>query len=175
MSKKPKRGKPADARVFTLQVDLIGGPIPDDFRRRNRRISRTIQCAAGQTLDDLHRAIFDAFDRWEADHLYEFQMSDKQFDPGARIYTAMPEQPVFGGPTPKLTAGARLGQLGLKVGDRFLYWFDFGDDWWHRIKVLGIERTAGDGEYPQTIKSVGESPQQYIWQCPLDEDDEDLP
>jgi hypothetical protein len=62
-----------------------------------------------------------------------------------------------------------LALLGLTVGDRFGYWFDFGDDWWHQINVEGVEEKAARGKYPRVTKRVGKSPPQYVdW----DEEDE---
>ena len=51
--------------------------------------------------------------------------------------------------------------LGLKVGDRFGYWFDFGDDWWHQINVEGIGDKLPRGKLPKVTKRVGKSPPQY--------------
>ena len=41
------------------------------------------------------------------------------------------------------------------------YWFDFGDDWWHQINVLGIDTKIPPGKYPKVAKRVGQSPPQY--------------
>src|SRR5207302_11397543 len=62
-----------------------------------------------------------------------------------------------------------LDSLGLKVGDRFGYWFDFGDDWWHQINVEAVEDKVPPGKYPRLTKREGKSPPQYVdW----DEEDE---
>ena len=55
-----------------------------------------------------------------------------------------------------------IGSLGLKKGDAFGYWFDFGDNWWHQINVMDVEEKAGRGKYPKITKRVGESPPQYV-------------
>jgi len=57
--------------VYTLEVYLAGGPIAAAYARRV--ISRRIEILGRQTLHDLHRAIFAAFERWE-EHLYEFNL-----------------------------------------------------------------------------------------------------
>jgi hypothetical protein len=104
--------------------------------------------------------------------MYEFQFGGKApMDPKAERY-------VLPGPleTPlgniKPPAGrvdqTTLDSLGLKEGDRFGYWFDFGDDWWHQINVEGIEEKAVRGKYPKVTKKVGKSPPQY---ADLDEDE----
>jgi Plasmid pRiA4b ORF-3-like protein len=54
-----------------------------------------------------------------------------------------------------------LDSLGLKVGDPFGYWFDFGDDWWHQINVEAIADAVPKGDYPKVTKRVGKSPPQY--------------
>jgi len=58
-------------RLFTLDVYIISGPMTEDFIKKNKVICRTIQIRGDQTLEDLHYAIFKAFDR-EDQHMYEF-------------------------------------------------------------------------------------------------------
>ena len=87
-----KRKRPAarwvkkDDRLFTVEVFLISGPMTEKFVKKNKVISRTIQLRGDQTLEELHHAIFDAFDREDA-HMYEFQVGGKgPMDPKARRY-----------------------------------------------------------------------------------------
>ena len=61
----------------------------------------------------------------------------------------------------KTTARTRIGDVGLKEKDVFHYLFDFGDDWWHRIKVQSINETKSKKKHIKLIKTVGESPPQY--------------
>ncbi|MFP4098955.1 MAG: IS1096 element passenger TnpR family protein [Alphaproteobacteria bacterium] len=53
--------------------------------------------------------------------------------------------------------------LNLKVKDTFNYWFDFGDDWWHEIKIASIADKAPKPEkaYPRITSRTGDSPPQY--------------
>src|SRR5262249_12061634 len=152
-----------DKRLYTLDVFLVGGPLADAFVEQNPVVSRTIDMRANQTLAELHGAIFTAFDRQEQ-HLYEFQIGGQgPQDPNATCYgLPMARQNTYGGAKP---AGdvtrTRLGLLGLKVGDVFGYWFDFGDDWWHQINVVDIQPEAPLGTYPRVTKRVGASPPQY--------------
>jgi hypothetical protein len=48
----------------------------------------------------------------------------------------------------------------------FHYLFDFGDDWWHRIRVEKIIESENNLKKVKLIKSVGKAPPQYA-------DDED--
>jgi len=61
----------------------------------------------------------------------------------------------------KSTTRIRICDVGLNEKDIFHYLFDFGDDWWHRIKVQYINETKSKKKHIKLIKSVGESPPQY--------------
>ena len=158
---KPKaQGKP---QLYALDVFLLSGQITEKFAKKNPVVSRTIQIRGDQTLEDLHDAIFDAFGRWE-EHMYEFQFGKGPMDPKAPRYV-MPINFKRDYGVGKLPAGrvdqTTIESLGLKVGDRFGYWFDFGDDWWHQINVEAVEEKVPSGTYPKVIKKVGKSPPQY--------------
>jgi hypothetical protein len=164
---------PLDDRLFTLDVYIVEGPISEEFAKKNKVISRTIQIRGNQTLADLHNAIFDAFDRFDH-HLYEFQVGGKgPMDPKAKRYTpdeAM-EDFMTGEKTAADAATTAIGSIGLKVDQVFGYWFDFGDDWRHKIVVVAIEEKAPPGKYPKLTGRVGKSPPQYL-PCEDDEDDD---
>jgi hypothetical protein len=154
---------PRDDRLYTLDVFLISGPITPEFAKKNRVISRRIQIRGRQSLQELHWAIFRAFDR-EEEHMYEFQIGGKgPHDPKARCYVlpmAMEDPFGEGKPAGDVTR-TLIGSLGLRVRQAFGYWFDFGDDWWHQINVVAIEDGAPRGKYPKVTKRVGQSPPQY--------------
>lgn len=61
---------------YTLEIQIDDGPMTEEFVERNPVVSRTIQIRSDQTLDQLHRAIFRAFERDDA-HMYEFRFGDK--------------------------------------------------------------------------------------------------
>lgn len=158
------RDRAGPPRIYTLDVILTSGPITQEFAKRNRSVARTIEIHGEQTLDDLHEAIYDAFDR-DDPHMYEFQFGKGPMDRTGPRYV-MPEALEYGddiGPAVAgITTETPLGNLGLKVGRHFGYWFDFGDDWRHQINVTAIADGPGTGEYPRVTKRVGESPPQYI-------------
>jgi len=156
--------RPEKKRLFTLDVSIVSGPVTKSFARKNPVISRTIAIRGDQTLADLHRAIFDAFDR-EDEHMFEFQIGGRRpMDPKARRYVLpMAMDDPFGEAKPAgdLTR-TTLGSLGLKIGEAFGYWFGFGDDWWHQVDVLAIDEVARSGKRPKVMRRVGESPPQYV-------------
>ena len=167
-----KLHKPTDqgtAKLYALDVFIVGGPVSEKFAKKNPVVSRTIQIRGDQFLQDLHYAIFDAFGRWE-EHMYEFQFGKGPMDPKARRFVLPSEYEANMGEG-KRPAGrvdeTTIESLGLKVGDRFGYWFDFGDDWWHQINVEATEDKIPKGKLPKVTKKVGKSPPQYP-----DEDEE---
>jgi len=148
-------------RLYTLQIFLTDGPVTKKFS--GKEIFRTIQIRGEQTLKELHKAIFKAFDRWE-EHLYEFNFGKGPYDREGPRYTLASATKDF--MTDEVTAGdvatTTLDSLGLKVGRAFGYWFDFGDDWRHEIRVEAIgDPPPKGGRFPKMIGSVGKSPPQY--------------
>lgn len=171
MSRKEQRGwapDPGGQRIYELEVSLFSGPVTEEFAEANPTVSRTIQIRGDQTLARLHEAIFDAFDR-EEEHMYEFQVGGKRpMDRKAKRYV-LPEGD--DGDSAGVVTRTTLNALGLKKGQSFSYWFDFGDDWWHQVSVVAVHDGPGGGKYPRVTAKVGESPPQYPdWD---DEDDDD--
>jgi hypothetical protein len=153
----------ADRRLYTLEVFIISGPVTKKFVKKNPVISRIIQVRGDQTLQDLHQAIFDAFDRWDQ-HMYEFQFGKRPMDPEATRYVlpgAFKIQTEQGRPPAGRVDQTTIDSLDLKEGDRFGYWFDFGDDWWHQINVEAVEDKLTRAKLTRVTKRVGKSPPQY--------------
>jgi len=149
--------------VFVFKVALTGA---EDIWRR-------IAVRGAQTLDDLHYAIFDAFDR-EEEHLYSFYFPKPGSKGRARIrnaqeYTCSHAADEYGAQTTE----AKLTSLGLTPRRKFYYLFDFGDEWWHEITVEKIDAPAEKGEYPRVLEKQGASPPQYpdVDEEDWDEDD----
>ena len=153
----------AEGCLYTVEVFLFGGPVTEKFAEKNPVVSRTIQIRGDQTLEDLHHAIFDAFGRWE-EHMYEFQFGKGPMDPKAPRYvlpSAYGSESGEKNPPIGRVDQTAIDSLGLKVGERFGYWFDFGDDWWHQINVEAVEDKLPKGKLPKVTKRVGKSPPQY--------------
>jgi hypothetical protein len=177
MSKKDQHGRTPAAgnqRLYELEVSILSGPVTDEFAEANPVVSRTIQIRGDQTLAKLHEAIFDAFDR-DDEHMYEFQVGGKRpMDPKARRYVLPMDNDPFDDQKPAgMVTRTTIDALGLKKGQAFGYWFDFGDDWWHTISVVAIHEGPDSGKYPCVTARTGESPPQYQDWDDEDEDDED--
>jgi len=144
------------AKLYVLSIYLMGGPISAKFAGKQFR--RDIEIRGDQTLDQLHQAIFDAFDRSD-EHLYEFQFGKGPHDPAG---------PNYGIPDPqehknedKDARTTTLDSLDLKQDRVFGYLFDFGDGWFHQVEVARIEQAIPTVTYPRITKRVGKSPPQY--------------
>ena len=143
---------------YRLKINLKGA----------KRIWRVIAMRGDQTLDDLHEAIFAAFDRFDP-HLYSFYFPKgprrrPSAGPVPREYAApfMFEEPDPFGPKRRFNAArTRLDTLTLKVGQQFEYLFDFGDSWWHEGKVEQVGPVVAGRRYPEIVEKHGRSPAQY--------------
>ncbi len=156
--KKSKRVPAHKKCLYTLKVFIVDGLMTDEFIEQNRVISRTLEIRGDQTLEDLHHAVFDAFDR-EEEHMYEFQFGGKgPNDPNAKRYCLPFAIEEFAGDLTQTS----LDSLNLKIDERFGYWFDYGDDWWHQINVVSIKESVPKGVYPKVTKQIGKSPPQYM-------------
>ena len=157
-----KRTKPT---VYLFKVALQGA----------KRIWRRIAVRSDQTLDAFHEAVFKAFDRYD-EHLYSFYFPQ----PGSRgrevlrdaveythPYNAEQDD-LFGDRPLHNAAKTRLSALHLEPGQTFLYLFDFGDSWWHEVKVERTDAPVEAGSYPRIVDRRGDSPPQY----PEDDEDE---
>jgi len=151
-------------RLYELQVQLLQGPLTRAFLDRNPSVMRTIRIRGDQTLERLHEAIFEAFDRFDP-HLYEFQVGGMgPMDPKARRYVVPPAggNDFEAGESAGTVKQTTIASLELRVDEIFGYWFDFGDDWWHQVTVLAIHDEIPRGRYPKITERVGESPPQYV-------------
>ena len=158
--------------LYTLEVFITEATVTEAFARENPTLSRTIEIRGDQTLERLHHAIFEAFDRWDQ-HMYEFQFGTGPHDfdgdrYGIQLPFEMPADPSDMRKPAGDAATTTIDSLDLKVDQAFGYWFDFGDNWYHQIDVVAIGEAGPRRRYPKVIARVGESPPQYV-----DWDDED--
>jgi hypothetical protein len=54
-----------------------------------------------------------------------------------------------------------VDDLKLKVNRAFGYWFDYGDDWMHQIRVVEIDDAPLRGRFPKITARAAKSPPQY--------------
>ncbi|MFC1737327.1 hypothetical protein ACFL1X_14540 [Candidatus Hydrogenedentota bacterium] len=149
--KKTAKPRAKKKTIFVLKVALT----------YESEISRQIEIAGTDALEDLHFAIFEAFERDE-EQLYSFFFGRTHKDHN-KEYTPIDENPKVNHDTPGLKDSKTTGmnKLGLKKGRTFEYVFDFHDSWWHTLEVVAIEERTDREEYPRMVDGEGDSPPQY--------------
>jgi hypothetical protein len=144
-------------KIYQFKVTIIGVP----------QLYRIIEAGGNCKFDDLHDKIFEAFDRFDP-HLYSFFIT-KSDTKNVRSIIKAPEithpdntEDFIGfGEKKRSTAKTKIDDAGLEEKDVFHYLFDFGDDWWHRIRVQSIKESNKKRKSIKIIKAVGKSPSQY--------------
>ncbi len=131
--------KPMDG-IFVFKVSL------------EKNIWRRIELSSDHMLLDLHNSIQSAYGFGD-DHLYSFFMDGK-----------MQSDEVFTSPyddTGPHVDIACIGDLGLTVGQKILYLFDYGDMWRFQVELEEIRANGIKPLNPKIIESKGKSPKQY--------------
>lgn len=111
-------------------------------------ICRTV-LVADCTLDVLHQIIQIAMG-WENAHLHQFQhgkdrFSDPRFDLDA-------------GPNDYDETSVRISDLAAQGCKKFRYGYDFGDDWWHTIKIEKKLTPKPTDTFPICVDGAGACP-----------------
>ncbi|MCD4651048.1 MAG: plasmid pRiA4b ORF-3 family protein [Candidatus Cloacimonetes bacterium] len=75
---------------------------------------------------------------WDNNHMYEFQFNKKTRITG----TPVGLEDTGGMKNPKLSDFLR------KAGNKFIYWYDFGDDWYHEITLKKIQDIDPKQKFP---------------------------
>jgi hypothetical protein len=151
-------------RVYTMIAYLVSGPV--NAGEAGKVISRTVEIKESQSLESLHKAIFKAFGR-EDEHLYEFIIGknakyrgDIEYPVKSRKYyitaTNSPNNPLE-----VISSSITIESLDLQPEERFLYIFDFGDEWIHIIDTVSTDGASDGKKYPRVTEKEGEAPHQY--------------
>jgi len=116
----PEPDIPTTASVYQLRVVL---------REISPIIWRRLLVPADATLADLHHVLQVAFS-WSGEHLHRFVIHGAEFD----AYDL---------------AQVRLGDLGLRETERFVYDYDFTDFWRHDLRVEQVLAVEPGQRYPR--------------------------
>jgi hypothetical protein len=103
-------------------------------------IWRRIEVSLTTNLRALHETI-QAVMPWESYHLYQFTVGD-------RVYGEPDPEDAAWGRKVFQARGMRLGTLVDRGITEFLYTYDFGDNWQHRVIVEAVEAADPDHDYP---------------------------
>lgn len=131
--------------VARIRIELDGTEPP---------VWRAVDVPLSATLFALHDIIQVAM-RWQDYHLFEFVI-------GERVYgephpdDVMYERKVF------KAKGIRLATLIERGVRQFLYVYDFGDNWQHRIIIEEVREGDADTEYPAFVAGERRAPPEDV-------------
>lgn len=134
--------RPGALATYTFKVTYLEKP----------EVWRTIEITGDQTLDDLHYAILRAVN-FDADHLYSFFMSGEAWDDTTEYASPHGEG--------RSAARVKIRDLGLRMKQRFLYLYDYGDEHRFDVQLVAFNPDAPRGDYPRIIERHGRAPRQY--------------
>lgn len=121
----PEPLEPAAPVVYQLRIVLRGvSPL----------IWRRLLVRGDSTVADLHATLQIALG-WSGEHLHRFVIQGRQFGNQSWIDSRL----------------VRLAALGLRVRERFLYEYDFTDNWQHDIRVEQVLPLEPGRPYPRCI------------------------
>lgn len=126
---------------------------------------RDVVLSSEHTMEELHDIILEAYD-FDDEHLYSFFLDGEKWSNDC--ITA----PLDFDEHPKAD-NVLIGDLNLATGRRFLYLYDFGDEWTFQIEVVGLEEGEPEPFDPFVKESKGDAPQQYFYEEEYDEDYEE--
>lgn len=153
--------------LYKLKVSIMGIP----------KLYRIIEISGNATFEELHYIIFEAFDR-EEEHLHSFYITRIDSKSYSYIRNApeivhvafLEDAREWKGEEIAPTCEVEIDDAELDPKEVFHYLFDYGDEWWHRLRVESVKEVKSSEKIIRIVKSVGEAPPQYD----LDEDDEYL-
>jgi len=109
-----------------------------------------IEASAKHTLDDLHNAIIDAAD-FDDDHLHAFFLSGRAWD----------KETEYGHGDARYSSAIPIGKLHLRMKQRFLYLFDFGDQHEFDVQLIETDPEPPREHFPRVVEQHGKMPPQY--------------
>ena len=125
--------------LLQVRVDLEGAKPP---------IWRRLLIPARTPLVKVHEILQVTFD-WDNSHLHNFR------DQYGDYYG--PQDP-YGMGDAEVYDNYSLGDFLKREGDALGYWYDFGDDWWHRLKLEKILPRPADVTGAKCIKGKAAAP-----------------
>lgn len=134
--------------IFTLRVELLDiQPV----------IFRQVLVPSSITLPKLHQTI-QAVMGWEDKHLYAFEFDGARYSPPSPY----PELDASG---VRSTHRQRLSQV-LGLTKRFLYTYDFGDDWRHLVTLQDAAATDIPMKHPICLGGANACPPEDVGGLP---------
>lgn len=136
------------------------------FIEDNEDIYREIEILSGQTFEDFHNAIQDAY-KFDKKHAASFFVSDDYWRKDQEITLCEEDLPLDSeeerkGVSPKkLMSKTKIAKYIDSPRQRFMYVFDPAVKWNFCIELMKILPDNPKGSYPSCVKSIGNPPKQY--------------
>ncbi|MGH3876115.1 MAG: plasmid pRiA4b ORF-3 family protein [Actinophytocola sp.] len=131
----------AQTKIFRIEIVLADAdPV----------VRRVVEVPGEASLAVLHEVVQDAMG-WEHAHLHEFDVD------GARFGLPDPEWDAAVADESKVTLSGLL-----ETGDQVNYWYDFGDDWHHRLVVEEVTAPEAGVRYPRCVAGQGACPPEDV-------------
>jgi hypothetical protein len=131
--------------IARIRIELEGTQ-PLVWRELDVPLSTTLA-----TLHDLIQVVM----RWRDSHLHEFEVGEK-------IYGVPDPEDAFDDRKVYQAKSIRLGTLIDRGVREFLYLYDFGDNWRHRIIVLEVRQGDPGNEYPRFVAATRRAPPEDV-------------
>ncbi len=119
---------------------------------------RDIEIGSGQTFDEFHRAIKEAFG-FKGDEMACFYVSDAEWSKGIEVPLAdlgFAEE----GKLPLLMHEVEVGDHVRDADQRFVYAYDFLHMWMFLVERIGTDDPNPEHTYPRVALSVGKAPKE---------------
>lgn len=120
----------------------------------NPLVWRELDVPLSTTLAMMHDIIQVVMGWWDY-HLYEFEIEDKFYGVPSTD-DALNERKVY------KSSALRLATVLERGVQDFLYVYDFGDNWRHRITVLDVRQGDADVDYPRFISGARRAPPEDV-------------
>ena len=134
---------PPKKQVYQFKVTL---------KETHPPVWRRIQVPSTYTFWDLHLAIQDAMG-WHDSHLHEFRIQAKTGDTLVfGIPSDIEDDPYFSDERTLAGWKHRISKYESVIPSTFVYAYDFGDDWRHKIDFEEIKPAEAGIIYPRCIK-----------------------
>jgi hypothetical protein len=136
------------------------------FVEDNEDIYREIEILSGQTFEDFHNAIQDAFN-FDKKHAASFFVSDDYWRKDQEVtlreedLTLDNDEIKLGVSPKKLMSKTKIAKYIDNPRQRFMYVFDPAVKWSFCIELMKILTETPKVNYPICVKTIGTSPKQY--------------
>ncbi|HEY3373712.1 MAG TPA: hypothetical protein VGK02_01435 [Candidatus Aquicultor sp.] len=139
-------------------IYFIKATLNDLFGRAGGKPHRTLAVPETFSLYGLAEAITNSFDFY-FDHCFGFYNNIKRWTnstEGYELFADIGEESRFKG-----VKRTKVNEAFDKIGIKWLFLFDYGDEWHFVAELIKVEPANEDVSYPLVIESTGDAPPQY--------------